>query len=135
VSGDGLATEAVLCAAYQEEAVFYSQALAATASLVHALQQGADPSGKLPHILGCLDQVAAVEARLETIKAAWQRSGDKPGPLLHGALTQIRELIEQLAAGIQEAEQAARQRKSQLEPELEAIARRSQMQRAYGNWR
>lgn|GEM_PF-2109185 len=135
MSADGLATEAVLCAAYEEEAVFYSQALATTASLVRALQQGVDTSGKLPHILDCLDQVGTVEARLETIKAAWQREGHKPGPRLRSVLKQVRELIEQLAAGIHEAEQAARCRKSQLEPELEAIARRSQMQRAYGNWR
>ena len=45
MSADGLATEAVLCAAYEEEAVFYSQALAVTASLVRALELRIDASG------------------------------------------------------------------------------------------
>jgi hypothetical protein len=127
--------EPLLYAAYQEEADLYGRALAAVTDVPAALQRGENTEARLQQMLELLQQIGTVESRIAPIKGRCQGSGWKPGPQLDQALAQVRRLIERLMACIQEAERCARQRKHQLEPELDALIRGSQMQRAYGNWR
>jgi hypothetical protein len=127
--------EAVLCAAYQEEAALYRQALALTADIQSTLHQGGNAEAALQHVLTLLNQVGAIEARIAPVKAQYHGGGAKPGSQLHDVLQELRQIVERLAEGIGEAERVARERKSRLEPELDAIIRSSQMQRAYGGWR
>jgi hypothetical protein len=127
--------EPLLCDAYREEADLYRQALTAGADVLAALQRGGHAEDQLQRLLGFLDQVGAIEARMAPIKAQCQDRDWKPGTLLGEALTEVRQLVERLQACIQDAERVARERKSQLEPQLDAAIRGCRMQRAYGNWR
>jgi hypothetical protein len=127
--------ESLLSEAYREEAELYRQALTAGSEVLAALQRGDNMENRLQQLLSFLDQVGAIEARVTLVKAQWQEAACKPGPQLKEIMTQVGQLVERLQACIQQAESLARARKSQLEPELDALIRGSQMQRAYGNWR
>jgi len=127
--------EPLLCDAYREEAELYRQALAAGSDVLAALQRGERAEEPLRRLLRLLDRAGAIEARVAPIRAQCQNAGWKPGPPLDGMIGEVRHLIERLQACIQEAERVAHQRKSELEPQLDAVIRGSQMQRAYGNWR
>jgi hypothetical protein len=125
----------LLCAAYREEADLYREALAAVEGLPAALQGGGNTQARLQKMLGLLQQIGTIEKRLVPVKArcrgkAWKRSAE-----LVEVIAQIEKMIGRLMTGIQEAQQIARRRKSELEPELDALIRGSQMQRAYGSWR
>ena len=76
-----------------------------------------------------------IEAGIAEAKRRWQRSGRKPGPQLQALLDEVARLIHVLAGHIGRAEQQAVAQQSELAPQIEALARSQQMQRAYGEWR
>jgi hypothetical protein len=127
--------EALLFAAYQEEAGRYAAAL----QVAEALRSGAGQTGtadeKLPQMLAHLDAVAAIEARIMETKRWWVATGQQPGPQLRAVLEQVTQLIERLAVCVRETELAALAEKQSLLPELDSAARVWQMQRAYGSGR
>ena len=127
--------EHLLCAAYREEAILYDRALTIATDVLTALRRGDHAEESLRQLLAIFDQVSNIEARLAPVKARCAHNDAKPGPALEHAITEVRHLAERVQACIQEAERFARERKSELEPQLDAVIRGSQMQRAYGNWR
>ncbi len=127
--------DAVLIQAYTEEADRYSRALTLAADLPAALQHDSGANEKLQQVLALLDEVAVIEAGIAERKRQWQQTGQKPGSQLQSALENVAKLIELLAGHIGGAERQAIAHKSQLAPELDAMARSQQMQRAYSKWR
>lgn len=124
--------EEILCRAYQEEADLYAQALEVAANLPVAFQRGQNVDEPLERIASLLGEVAAIEGRIAPAKHAWKETRQRPGPQLGALLTRVTDLIQRLSEPIARAEQEATRRRDQLVPELDALARRQQMQRAYG---
>jgi hypothetical protein len=124
--------ETLLLAAYREQAAYYASALAAAEQL-RSEQGGGDDPGRLPPaIVGFLDKIAAIDARVAETKAWWMRAGQRPGPELRAALDEVTRLIDRLAGRVREAERTATASRQALTPELDAVARGVQMRRAYG---
>ena len=88
--------ETLLLAAYREQAAYYASALAAAEQL-RSEQGGDDPERLPPAIVGFLDKIAAVDARVAETKAWWLRTGQKPGPELRGGIDEVTRLIDRLA--------------------------------------
>ncbi len=123
--------ETLLLAAYREQAAYYAKALRCAEEL--SLEQGGGDPGRLPPaLLGYLDKIAAVDARVAETKAWWVRTGQKPGSELRAALDEAALLIDRLAGYVREAERAATATRQALTPELDAAARGVRMRRAYG---
>jgi hypothetical protein len=125
--------EAALCAAYQKEAECYARALALCDDLSGTLRQGESIDIKLEQVLSVLNEVAETERGVAGHKRVWEESGRQPGAQLLAVLARVSELIERLAARIREVEKEAAQQRSGLIPELDAVIRSQQMQRAYGS--
>jgi len=120
--------EMLLLAAYREQATHYKSALR-----LAELEQGrtGDPGELPPVLLGFLDKIAAVDARVAETKSWWVRTGQKAGPELRAALDEVTLLIDRLAGCVREAELTATASRDALTPALDAAARGVQMRRAY----
>jgi hypothetical protein len=127
--------ETQLCLAYDEEIQRYQSACELAADLVECLQQGRADQGKMQKLVSLLDEIAVIEARIDSIKDDWRRRGEKPGTQLQEKLQRVATHIQHLIAQIHRAEQAAQLHKSRLVPQLDAAGRAQQMQRAYQLWR
>ncbi|HZU37435.1 MAG TPA: hypothetical protein VFA18_16035, partial [Gemmataceae bacterium] len=76
--------------------------------------------------------IAGIEARIAPVKQLWCQQQCHPGAELRALLDQAAQLILQLTAQVQQAEQFAAAHKARLSPELDAASRGRQMQQAYG---
>ncbi len=123
--------EEQLCQAYQEQVVFYSQALGEAEQIVQAVGQGEDVTGRLQNLAGIAAEVGNLENRLGSWQKQWQQVGRQPGPQLAALLRQVAGLIEQVLQCLAQAEQETTLRVGALVPELDLLARSRQMQQAY----
>jgi hypothetical protein len=118
--------EMLLLTAYREQATLYASAL-------RCAEQGRDGVGELPNgLVGILDKIAAVDARIDETKSWWLQTNQKAGPELRTALDEVTGLIDRLAGYVRAAESAAAASRQALTPALDAAARGVQMRRAYG---
>ena len=123
--------EMLLLAAYREQATYYTSALRLAEELCLEQGQVGDP-GRLPPVLvGFLDKIAAVDARVEETKSWWVRTGQKAGSELRAALDEATLLIDRLAGCVRQAELTATASRDALTPARDAAARGVQMRRAY----
>jgi hypothetical protein len=123
--------EAVLHAAYVQEADCYARAAQLAGDLAAACGQGEPIDDRLRPVLDLLEEVAVHETRLAAAKQYWEHAGRPAGPELRGVMDRIAASIEQLGLQLRTIEQAARERRERLAVELDACNRRRQMQRAY----
>ncbi len=124
-----------LLEAYRTEANLFRQALGLGAEVLAALQQGHDAREHVQRLLDLVAQTGEIETKAGSLHAQTQDSQQERTPAIEEAIQLVLQLSQRLQACIQEAEGVARARKSQLEPQLDALIRASQMQRAYGKWR
>src|SRR5262245_33722328 len=95
--------ESELCTAYEEQARYYAQALAAAERLAPALREGKSAAGPSAHdvldqIVALLGQISEVESRIAPVKKCWHETGQKPGPALDDLLSRIETMIKALRA-------------------------------------
>ncbi len=117
--------EAVLCAAYHEQAGLYARALPLCAP---------PADGELPpanELVALLNEVAAVEARIAAAKARWRQEGRTPGAALQQALARVAELLRALSARIDGAIGDVEVRRARLMPQLEGLSQARRMEQAY----
>jgi hypothetical protein len=124
-------TEALLGAAFQQQADVYAEALTLADDLLTAWEPGIDPGPPLQHISGLMAQIASSNAAFAQHRLQWQQSGRKPEPKLQSTMQSVTQLIERLADRIRALERLASTYKDQLIPELDNMVRARQMQRAY----
>jgi hypothetical protein len=124
-------TEALLGAAFQQQADVYAEALTLADDLLAAWQPGIDPGPVLQKIGAFMAQIASSNAAIAQQRLQWQQSGRKPEPKLQSTMQSVTQLIERLANRIRELEHRASTYKDQLIPELDNLVRARQMQRAY----
>lgn len=121
----------VLSAALAEEAERYAQALRAAEELPAALRDGRDFEPYLQELVQQLDEITRIEQRIAGAKQQWLQAGDPSPPELEALRARLVELIRAVQARVSWAEQEATLRKHQLMPQLDALIRGRQMQRAY----
>ncbi len=121
--------EAMLSDGYREEIALYTQALALCEG--HAAAAPLQVDSWLPTLMALLEQVAAVESRIATAKADWQRLGQAPGRMLAGYLGQLAALLPALGAAVERVIAAVQARRDQIPLELDALARSSRVRQAY----
>jgi hypothetical protein len=126
-----LSPEAVLCAAYRDQAEHYRHAAALAEALPALLRAGADHSEPLAQVMARLAEVATIEERCRPVKEQWVGAGGTPGAELRGVLTEVTYLIGRLASGLAEAEREAAARQERLAPQVDALIRGRAMRRAY----
>ncbi len=131
MSDAGADLEALLQAAFVQEADCYAQALRLAGDLATACGQGEPIDGRLQQVLGLLDEVAAHEARIAPLKQRWERAGRPAGPALRTVMDRAAALIRELGRPLQTIEEAACVRRDRLGTELDVCNRRRRMQRAY----
>lgn len=117
--------------ALSEEAERYTQALRAAEELPAAIREGRDAEPYLRELVRQLDEVIGVEQRIAGPKRQWLQAGDAPAEL-EELRTRLAGLIRAVQAQVSWAEREATLRKHQLAPQLDALIRGQQMQRAYG---
>ncbi len=122
--------ESELCTAYEEQARYYGQAVAAAELLGPALHDGRSADDLLNQIVALLGRVNSIEARIAEAKRCWHESAHKPGQSLGELLLRVENLIQALRGRLCEAEDEANRRKASLAPRLDNLIRRSQMRRA-----
>jgi hypothetical protein len=79
-----------------------------------------------------LEQVAQIEAGIAAVKQVWHEKGYRAGPNLRPLLERLEHAVQALAGRVSDLQREAETRRGRLWPELEALARARQMQRAYG---
>jgi len=131
MSEDWHHTEAMLSAAFQQQAAIYTEALSVAEELLSAWQPGIDPGPALKKISGLMARIANGNAMIAQKRQQWQHSGRKPEPSLQSAMQSVTQLIERLADRIRTLECLASAYKDRLIPELDSIVRARQMQKAY----
>jgi hypothetical protein len=119
--------DAILCAAYRDQAELYARALACCSA--ENLGQHAD--GWLPQLGKILSQVATIEGQIATVKVEWHRQGRSPGAELRTCLARVAELLRLLAATINRSIETLEANRSTMIPQLEQVARLRRMQQAY----
>jgi hypothetical protein len=123
--------EALLHAAFVQEADCYAQALRLAGELAEACGRGEPIDDRLGRVLELLDEVAGHEARIAPHKQRWEQAGRHAGPELRAVMDRIAALIRELGRHIHTIEEAARLRRDQIGAELDVCDRRRRMQRAY----
>ncbi len=118
--------------ALAEEADRYTQALRAAEELPPALREGRDAGPHLQELARQLDAIAGIEQRIDGPKQQWLQAAEPSPAELEALRTRLVGLIRALQAQVSWAEREATLRKHQLAPQLDALARGQQMQRAYG---
>jgi hypothetical protein len=122
--------ESELRTAYEEQARYYGQALAAAELLCPALHDGQSADDLLNQITALLGHVNEVEARIAEAKRCWHKAAHKPGQGLSELLLRVENLIQALRGRLCEAEDEANRRKASLAPRLDSLIRGQSMRRA-----
>jgi hypothetical protein len=76
-------------------------------------------------------QIRELEATLAPVRQAWLALAQPPGGDLRSTLQRHEQLLTGLLGRVDALEQQARRARRELIPEMDALARRQQMQRAY----
>ncbi len=118
--------------AFAEEAERYTQALRAAEELPAAIREGRDTAPYLQELVRQLHEVARVEQQIAGPKQQWLQSGGQSHPELETWRVRLEGFIRALLEQVRWAEREAALRQHQLAPELDALIRGQQMQRAYG---
>ena len=123
--------EATLCQAYREQAVLYDRVLSLADSLTASLHRGEDVTGSLSQVMALLGEAAAVEARMGPSRKLWEDKHAPAGPELTAVVAEVRAQVERLAQWVAEAEGEAKAQQEQLVPQIDALLRIQERQRAY----
>ena len=121
-----------LSVALTEEAERYTQALRAAEELPPALREGRDTEPYLQEMVRQLSEVVQIEERIAGAKQQWLDFGAQSPRELEALRARLVELIRALLARVAWADKEATLRQHQLVPQLDALIRGQQMQRAYG---
>jgi hypothetical protein len=121
-----------LSAAWTEEVDRYTQALEAAEALPAALREGRDGEPHLQELVRQLNEVARIEQQIAGPKHQWRQAGASAPPELEALRNRLVDVIRALQVHIAWAEKEASLRKRELVPQLDALIRGQQMQRAYG---
>ncbi len=125
------ALDAVLTAAYTEEAELYAQALALAEQMAHEDPRGERVDALLTRVRAFLGQVETIEERLAAAKAQWQQEGQRPSGALAETLARVAGLIHRMQDYLNGARVHAELQKQELAPALDDCIRQQQMRRAY----
>jgi hypothetical protein len=124
--------DAILCAAYRDEAQCYSDALALTNQLPSSLPDQDGIAPVLQRITEIMNKTAEIDNTISACRQQWRAAKREPSPALAAALQEITSLIEKLQMKIAELEKQATAKRDLLIPQMDSMLRIRQMQRAYG---
>jgi uncharacterized coiled-coil DUF342 family protein len=123
--------EEILRAGYAEELHVYGQANEIAMGLAATLQRNQSVHQEMQAILGLLERVNAIEARMSPAKKEWLDSG-KPNQEVRAQIATVASVVKQLVERIHATELEAQKMKDRLAPQLDDTIRGQQMRRAYG---
>jgi len=124
-------SEAVLYAAYLDDAEQYALAARLVGEVAAACQGGEATDGRLIRVLALLAEIARRDRLLAPVKQRWEQAGRPSNDALNAVMDRIAALIRQIQRELKIIEQAVQARRDRLADELDACNRSCRMQRAY----
>lgn len=124
-------SEAVLLAAYLDEAEQYATAARLAGEAAATCQGGEAIDDRLSQVLGLLAEIAGRDSLLAPLKQRWEEAGRPTNDALRSVMDRIAGFIQQIQRDLQTIEQAVQSRCNRLADELDACNRSCRMQRAY----
>jgi hypothetical protein len=122
--------EALLTDAYAEEAFFYARILEGMDRHGSAWEPGGVDAWLL-QVSRQLEEVHAIEARLQPVKAAWHQTGRRPGPRLSALLAEVAAAIRKLQGRMEATMAELHTQQHELAPRLDEAIRHEAGCRAY----
>lgn len=123
--------ESQLCDSYEAQLEKYKVAAHIAEQLPQAFAAGTATEESLAELGKLLQQVATLDQEFSEARQTWNASGRSAGHRLRDLVHATRELLQKLLQLIQRTEDAARQARERLNPELQTALRSVRMHDAY----